>query len=103
MGVVSTLWDVVTYNAFPPGIDGLGLDVLLFLLLASAVAAMPMVINNIPVFLIQWVSLAVFLSFGLFVEMVAFPNEYIDVFYYFTCNWFCLLFTWWRNRQELTS
>lgn len=59
-----------TYKAFPPSVDGLGLDLFLFLILVSAVAAMPMVINNIPVFLIQWVSLAVFLSFGLFVEMV---------------------------------
>ncbi|MFC0415875.1 sensor domain-containing diguanylate cyclase [Cytobacillus solani] len=62
------LW--VTYQNYPPQISGLELDVLLFLLLASFVAATPMIINRSPVFLIQWVSWAVFLSFGLFVELV---------------------------------
>lgn len=60
----------VTYRVFPPTINGAVLDVLGFLLLMSVVAAMPMVVNNTPIFLIQWVSLAVFLTFGIFAEML---------------------------------
>lgn len=59
-----------TYQTFPPHFSGQWLDVLAFLTLTSVVAFMPMVINNTPIFLIQWVSLATFLSFGLFIEMV---------------------------------
>ncbi|MFP7299850.1 sensor domain-containing diguanylate cyclase [Neobacillus niacini] len=59
-----------TYQTFPPHITGQWFDLLAFLILTSVVAFMPMVINNTPIFLIQWVSLATFLSFGLFVEMV---------------------------------
>jgi diguanylate cyclase (GGDEF)-like protein len=59
-----------TYQTFPPHFSGQWLDLLAFLTLTSFVAFMPMVINNTPIFLIQWVSLATFLSFGLFVEMV---------------------------------
>ncbi|MEH7276878.1 sensor domain-containing diguanylate cyclase [Neobacillus vireti] len=59
-----------TYQTFPPHFSGKWEDLLAFLILTSVVAFMPMVINNTPIFLIQWVSLATFLSFGLFVEMV---------------------------------
>jgi diguanylate cyclase (GGDEF)-like protein len=59
-----------TYQTFPPHFSEQWLDLLAFLTLTSVVAFMPMVINNTPIFLIQWVSLATFLSFGLFVEMV---------------------------------
>lgn len=59
-----------TYQTFPPHFSGQWLDLLAFLTLTSVVAFMPMVINNTPIFLIQWVSLATFLSFGIFVEMV---------------------------------
>jgi diguanylate cyclase (GGDEF)-like protein len=59
-----------TYITYPPQFSGRWVDILAFLLLTSFVATMPMVINKTPVFLIQWVALATFLSFGLFVEMV---------------------------------
>lgn len=59
-----------TYQAFPPHFSGQWWDLLAFLTLTSVVAFMPMVINNTPIFLIQWVSLATFLSFGLFIEMI---------------------------------
>jgi diguanylate cyclase (GGDEF)-like protein len=59
-----------TYQTFPPQLSGQWLDIFAFLILTSVVAFMPMVINNTPIFLIQWVSLASFLSFGLFIEMV---------------------------------
>ncbi|WP_081954667.1 sensor domain-containing diguanylate cyclase [Neobacillus niacini] len=59
-----------TFQTFPPHFSGQWLELLAFLTLTSVVAFMPMVINNTPIFLIQWVSLATFLSFGLFVEMI---------------------------------
>ncbi len=59
-----------TYHSYPPQISDNWIDVLAFLLLTSVVAAMPIVINKMFIFLTQWVALAVFLKFGLFVEMV---------------------------------
>ncbi len=59
-----------TYLTFPPQVSGHLLDLTAFLALTSLVAAMPMIINNTPIFLIQWVSLATFLTFGMFVEMI---------------------------------
>ncbi|MEH7249921.1 sensor domain-containing diguanylate cyclase [Neobacillus niacini] len=59
-----------TYHTYPPYVSGRWLDLIAFLLLTSVVASMPMVINNTPIFLIQWVSLATLLSFGLFIEMI---------------------------------
>ncbi|WP_082347172.1 GGDEF domain-containing protein [Bacillus sp. FJAT-18017] len=61
---------VLTYTSFPPPADLNILDIIGFLALASIVACMPMIINGTPVFLIQWVSIAVFLRYGLFVEMI---------------------------------
>jgi diguanylate cyclase (GGDEF)-like protein len=62
------LWLVSIY--FPPNIAGLELDLLGFIALALVGAAMPMVINNTPISIIQWGFLAVFLAFGLFIEML---------------------------------
>lgn len=59
-----------SYHTYPPQISGNWLEALGFLLLTAIVASMPMKINNTSIFLIQWVSLATFLSFGLFVEMI---------------------------------
>ncbi|MDZ5470795.1 sensor domain-containing diguanylate cyclase (plasmid) [Bacillus sp. 31A1R] len=58
------------YHFFPPDFHNLSLDLVAFFLLMSFVSSMPMVINNTPIFLVQWVSLAVFLTFGLFIEMI---------------------------------
>ncbi|MFJ7727119.1 sensor domain-containing diguanylate cyclase [Neobacillus sp. NPDC097160] len=66
--VPAGLW--FTYNTYPPDISGHWIDILAFLLLTSIVATMPIVINNMFIFLIQWVALATFLRFGLFVEIV---------------------------------
>ena len=75
--IISLVWLLIvpagmwfTYHRYPPHFSGQWLDILAFLLLTSIVAAMPIVINNTPIFLVQWVSLATFLSFGLFAEMV---------------------------------
>ena len=103
-----------TYHTYPPNFSGQWLDLFAFFLLTSVVAAMPMVINNTPIFLIQWVSLATFLSFGLFVEMIfaqvavivlllklrvqkdqlfRLPLNFIYVLSCFIIKWCCVLFT----------
>ena len=66
--VPAGLW--FTYKHYPPQISGNWIDLMAFLLLISIFAAMPIVINNMFIFLTQWVALAVFLKFGLFVEMI---------------------------------
>lgn len=63
-----SLW--FAYQVYPPQLSGQEFDVLIFLLLAIFVAATPMLINGNPIFLIQWVSWAAFLIFGLFVELM---------------------------------
>jgi diguanylate cyclase (GGDEF)-like protein len=66
--VPTGLW--FTYQVYPPHISGHWLDVFAFLLLTSVVATMPIVINETFIFLIQWVALATFLRFGLFIEII---------------------------------
>ncbi|WP_081799333.1 sensor domain-containing diguanylate cyclase [Neobacillus jeddahensis] len=66
--VPAGLW--FTFHHYPPSISLQWWDVLAFLLLTTAVASMPIVINDIYIFLIQWVALATFLRFGLFVEII---------------------------------
>jgi diguanylate cyclase (GGDEF)-like protein len=75
--IIWSLWLLIvpigfyfTFSFFPPFITGLNLDILAFLLLIAFIASTPMIVNNTPIFLIQWGSLAVFLTFGLFIEMV---------------------------------
>lgn len=58
------------YQIYPPAPVDANLDLFAFLLLMAVVAAMPMVVNNTPIFLIQWVSLAVFLTYGIFIEII---------------------------------
>ncbi|KLT17434.1 histidine kinase [Neobacillus vireti] len=66
--VPAGLW--FTYTYYPPEFTGNWIDILAFLLLTLAVASMPIVINDMFIFLIQWVALATFLKFGLFVEIL---------------------------------
>ncbi|MDP4171216.1 MAG: sensor domain-containing diguanylate cyclase, partial [Bacillota bacterium] len=61
---------VLTYIAYPPHFHVSALEIFSYLFLACVVAAMPLVINNTPIFLLQWVSMAVLLRFGLFMEIV---------------------------------
>ncbi|MFE8696898.1 sensor domain-containing diguanylate cyclase [Cytobacillus sp. FJAT-53684] len=68
LGFPLGLW--FTYHLYPPQFTGKGIDILVYLLLTAFVAATPMVINGSPIFLIQWVSWAAFLTFGLFVELM---------------------------------
>lgn len=60
----------VTYQVYPPPSEASVWEVIPFLILMSIVASMPLVVNNTPIFLIQWVSLAVFLNYGIFIEMI---------------------------------
>jgi diguanylate cyclase (GGDEF)-like protein len=60
----------VIYHFYPPLETVNALDLLGFLLLTAFVASTPMIINNTPIFYIQWVSLAVFLSFGFLIEVI---------------------------------
>ena len=62
------LW--LTYKAYPPDFNGRWIDFLAFVLLTVVVASMPIVINDVSIFLIQWVSIAAFLKFGLFAEVI---------------------------------
>jgi len=62
------LW--TSYQTSPPTITGLEFDLIAFLILMCLVAVWPIIINDTPVFYIQGVSLAVFLYFGLFVEII---------------------------------
>lgn len=62
------LW--LIYRFYPPLETVVGIDLLGFLVLTGFVASTPMIINNIPIFYIQWVSLAVFLTFGILIEVI---------------------------------
>lgn len=62
------LWGV--YNMFPPDLHDINIDIIAFLMLMILVALFPIIINNTPIFVLQGVSLAVFLIFGLFAEML---------------------------------
>jgi len=59
-----------TFYAYPPHSFGNGIDLLALGLLTAVIASMPIMINNMPIFLTQWVTFFLFLKFGLFVEMV---------------------------------
>ncbi|MEH7122298.1 sensor domain-containing diguanylate cyclase [Bacillus sp. JJ1532] len=73
-----SLW--LIYQLYPPHIAGDGIDIFVFLILAFFVAATPMIINGSPIFLIQWVAWAVFLTFGLFVELIILQLTIIVLF-----------------------
>lgn len=61
---------MLTYHFYPPDLSGQGISLFAFFILMFFVSSMPMVINNTPIFLIQWVTMAVFLTFGLLAEMI---------------------------------
>ncbi|UFT97933.1 sensor domain-containing diguanylate cyclase [Radiobacillus kanasensis] len=59
------------YQAWTPvNLQGQWIAILSFGLLMSVVAAFPLIVNNIPIFFVHGISFAVFLSFGLFVEII---------------------------------
>ncbi|MBB6451925.1 diguanylate cyclase (GGDEF)-like protein [Salirhabdus euzebyi] len=58
------------YNVLEPSIDGKWFDVISFAILMCIVAFFPIIVGETPIFFIQGISFAVFLYFGLFVEIV---------------------------------
>ncbi|WP_442595276.1 sensor domain-containing diguanylate cyclase [Neobacillus sp. D3-1R] len=62
------LW--LAYLYYPPQFSEMGMDLIGFMTLALIGAVMPMVINNTPISVVEWALVAVFLQFGLFIEMV---------------------------------
>lgn len=62
------LW--LVYQNYPPQFSEMGIDLIGFITLALIGAVMPMVINNTPISVVEWGLVAVFLQFGLFIEMV---------------------------------
>ncbi|MCA1031935.1 sensor domain-containing diguanylate cyclase [Bacillus timonensis] len=62
------LW--ITYLTTGPSISGREMDVASFLLLMALVALIPIIVNETPIFFTEGVALAVFLAFGLFVEII---------------------------------
>ncbi|WP_052343499.1 sensor domain-containing diguanylate cyclase [Bacillus massiliigorillae] len=62
------LW--LVYQNFTPLQSLFDTDILFFLLLMIVVSLFPIIVNETPVFLLQAVSFAVFLIYGLFIEIV---------------------------------
>lgn len=67
----------LTYQYFPPLLDVHVRDIVAFLFLICVLSLIPMIINNTPVSAVQGVSLAVFLIYGLAVEMIVTQITYM--------------------------
>jgi diguanylate cyclase (GGDEF)-like protein len=67
----------LTYQYFPPQVSLLGWDIVAFLCLICVLSLIPIIINNSPILAIQGVSLAVFLIYGLAVEMIVTQIAYM--------------------------
>ena len=59
----------LTYQNTKPDILSYGMDIIGFVILTSIVSFLPIIIKDTPIFLYEGISLAVFLSFGLFAEI----------------------------------
>lgn len=67
------VWPISLYGVYSymePGFEGLMADLFSFAILICIVSLFPLIFKEGPIFLIQGVSLAVFLYFGLFMEIV---------------------------------
>ncbi|MFJ8262316.1 sensor domain-containing diguanylate cyclase [Rummeliibacillus sp. NPDC094406] len=69
------------YRAFPPPTDIDWSLLIGFTVLGLLTSTYPVVINGTPFFLLQWVSLAVFLKFGLYIEIIVFQISIIPFLY----------------------
>ena len=69
------------YRAFPPPTDIDWSLLIGFTVLGLLTSTYPVVINGTPFFLLQWVSLAVFLKFGLYIEIIVFQISIIPFVY----------------------
>ncbi|MBK3493451.1 GGDEF domain-containing protein [Viridibacillus sp. YIM B01967] len=71
----------LVYHYFPPPAYIEWPNFIGFVTLAIITAIFPFVINGVPLFLIQWVHLAIFLKYGLFVELIVFQIVLIPFSY----------------------
>ncbi|MFD1039528.1 diguanylate cyclase [Virgibacillus byunsanensis] len=62
------LW--LSYEYYYINVDGQLIDIVLFAIFMCIVALFPLTINNNQIFFVNGISLAVFLTFGLFVEII---------------------------------
>lgn len=69
------------YHEFPPTSDIDWPLIIGYTVLGLLTASCPANINGVPYFLIQWVSLAMFLRFGLFIEIIVFQISIIPFIY----------------------
>ncbi|RNF40925.1 sensor domain-containing diguanylate cyclase [Planococcus salinus] len=60
---------LLIYRYFPPS-GPFGTELIAFSVLAVLTAFMPLTINGTPLYLVQWVTIAVFLKYGIFVEIL---------------------------------
>ncbi|WP_051255281.1 sensor domain-containing diguanylate cyclase [Pontibacillus marinus] len=72
---------IMIYNVFPSTtFDGNWFDLISFAVLMSIVVMFPIIVNDTPVFFIHGISIAVFLYYGLFAEMVLTQIAYFTSF-----------------------
>ena len=71
----------IAYRFFP-SVPMNPLLILVFLVLVGVVAYFPIIINDTPIFLVQWVTLVAFLLHGLIYEIIFYAifHPYADVF-----------------------
>lgn len=86
--IIWTVWILLlplglwfSYTLYPPQIYDKGWELVAFLLFMTIVASMPMIINGIPVFFLQWATLSVFLIFGLVMEIILVQIALLAVLY----------------------
>ncbi len=68
--VVFPISIIFSFIISPPLIEGRIPDVICFALLVLISSSIPIVINGIPIYFFQWISLVIFLEFGLAVEIL---------------------------------
>lgn len=71
----------LVYHYFPPPTYINWSELIGFIVLAIITAIFPFVINGVPLFFMQWVNLAVFLKYGLFIELIVFQIALIPFLY----------------------
>lgn len=63
-----SMW--LLYQNTEPVFAGFEIDIVSFLLLTGLISALPIIVNNVPIMFTEGVTLAIFLFFGLFIEVL---------------------------------
>lgn len=71
----------MVYLYFPPPTNIDWSEFIGFIVLAIITTIFPIVINGVPLFFMQWVNLAIFLKYGLFIELIVFQIALIPFLY----------------------